>query len=77
MNGDHMELIDPRTTGRKLTVGSDNIVVDNHECTFLEFEDEAKCTICGKSLGDFITEDADPSNPRIPIILLPGGENNE
>ena len=77
MSCDDMEVVDPVTTGRKLTVGKDNIVVDNHECTFLEFEDDAKCVICGKSLGDYIAEDADPSNPRIPITLVPTEDNNE
>lgn len=69
-SGDTMEIIDPNTTGRKLMIGLDNQIIDNHECTFDIFEEDAKCIICGKKLGDYIAEDPlDPSNPRIPIIL--------
>ena len=75
MSSDDMEVIDPRTSGRKLTVGIDNIVVDNHECTFSSFEEDSICIICGKSLGDYIAEDPNPANPRIPIILVPGGQS--
>jgi len=76
MSGDEMELIDPKTMGRKLTIGKDNIVVDDHECTFSSFDEDSTCTICGKKLGDHIAEDADPNHPRIPIILVPK-ENNQ
>jgi hypothetical protein len=74
MTGDEMEIINPVTTGRKFTVGVDNQVIDNHECTFSFFNEDAKCIICGKSLGDFIAEDKDPTRPRIPIILTPQEE---
>lgn len=82
MTGDEMEVIDPKTTGKKFIVGSDNKVIDQHDCQFagdhsggLNVDD--KCTICGKSLGDFIAEDYDPSNPRVPIIISPKEDSNE
>jgi len=77
-----MEIINPNTTGRKLMINLDNKVVDVHECIFagdhsngLNVED--RCTICGKSLGDYIVEDPDPTKPRIPIIINSQEETNE
>jgi hypothetical protein len=76
VSGDEMEIVSPETKGKKFMVGSDNQVVDNHECVFagdhsqgLDVND--KCTICGKSLGDFIEEAYDPTRPHIPIIIGP------
>lgn len=77
MSADEMEIINPSTTGKVLAIDSDNKVVEGHDCTFSVFDEDATCTICGKSLGDFIAEDTDPVNPRIPIISVPGGQINE
>jgi hypothetical protein len=77
MSADEMEIINPVTTGKVLAIDSNNKVVDDHDCTFSVFSEDATCTICGKSLGDFIAEDPNPTEPRIPIILVPGGQSNE
>lgn len=78
MSADEMEVVNPHTTGRKFMVGADNKVSDTHECTFegdhskgLDVED--RCVICGKKMGDYIAEgNYDPTNPKIPIIIIPG-----
>lgn len=74
MTADNMEIIDPITSGRKLTIDSANKAVDNHECVFSSLDEDSHCIICGKTLDDYIAEDPDPSNPRVPIILVPGGQ---
>lgn len=78
MSADEMEIINPNTSGTRFVVGSDNQVEDKHDCTFagdhstgLDVNDS--CTICGKTLGDFIAEDFDPTKTHIPIILVPQG----
>lgn len=82
MTSDNMEIINPNTGGKKLTIDSQNKVIDDHDCTYagdhskgLDVDD--MCTICGKLLGDLIAEGYDPSKMRIPIILVPGGQINE
>jgi hypothetical protein len=79
MSADNMEIIHPITGGQKAFVDSNNEVHDDHDCTFkgdhsdgLDVEDT--CIICGKTLGDFIAEEYDPLRPRVPIILVPGGQ---
>ena len=76
MTSDTMEIVNPRTTGLKAFVDSSNQVHDTHECTFAgnhfnSLDENDKCTICGKTLGDYIAEDPDPTNPRVPIIISP------
>lgn len=80
MTGDNMEIISPITGGQKGFVDSNNEVHDDHDCTYagnhadgLDVDDT--CIICGKTLGDFIAEGFDPLRQRIPIILVPGGQN--
>ncbi len=76
MSSDEMEIFNPVTQGKTAFVDSLNQVHNTHDCTFtgdhskgLDVED--KCTICGKSLGDFIAEDFDPTKSHIPIIIVP------
>lgn len=76
MSADEMEIINPATSGKVLSIDSNNKVVDDHDCTFTVFSEDAACTICGKLLGDFIAEDLNPTDPRIPIILVPNQEDN-
>lgn len=77
MTGDDMEIVNPDTKGVKGYIDSNNEIHNVHDCTFegdhskgLDLED--KCTICGKTLGDFIEEDFNPLKPHIPIIIEPG-----
>lgn len=71
MSADEMEIINPVTTGKKLMIDKNNNVVIDHDCTFSVFHENAACNICGKLLGDYIAEDPNPTEPRIPIILVP------
>jgi hypothetical protein len=81
MTGDNMEIVNPNTGGKKFMVDADNKVIDNHECVFhgdhskgLDVDDT--CTICGKTLGDLISEEFNPLQPKIPIII-DSKENND
>jgi len=83
MTGDNMEIIHPVTGGVKGFVDSNNEVQEKHDCIFtgnhspesggLDVDDT--CTICGKTLGDLIAEDFDPTDVKVPIIIVPGGHN--
>jgi len=82
MTGDKMDIINPKTGGTKFMVDADNKVVDTHQCVFagdhskgLDVDDA--CTICGKTLGDIITEEFDPLQPKIPIIIDSDKEQGE
>lgn len=76
---DEMEVINPQTGGKRFFVDSNNEVVNVHDCTFAGDHSEKsgglnvddKCTICGKLLGDFIAEEFNPLQPRIPILIVP------
>jgi hypothetical protein len=81
MTGDEMEIIHPETGKNKGFVDSENKVHEAHECEFhgdhskgLDVDD--KCVICGKTLGDFIAEDFDPTRVHIPIIIDPEEDDN-
>lgn len=83
MTGDIMEIIDPNTQGCKGIVDSTNQIHDTHDCVFggdhsKGLDPDDTCTICGKMLGDFIVEGFDPLQPKVPILIVPnGGQNNE
>ena len=82
MTSDTMEIVNPVTTGLKAFVDSSNRIHDLHDCVFAGdhsngLDENDKCTICGKTLGDFIAEDSlNPTEHRIPIILVPSEDIN-
>jgi len=78
MTGDEMDIINPNTSGKTGFVDRSNKVHDEHDCVFAGdhsngLDENDRCTICGKTLGDMIVEGFDPLRPRIPIILDPNG----
>lgn len=80
MSGDIMEIINPNTQGLKGFVDGENTIHDKHDCTFegdhsKGLDPDDKCTICGKLLGDYIAEMSNVLQPRAPILIVPGGQD--